>query len=78
MFLKSENSGSSAVVEMKKEGDLTGVKVKFAVEYLKKIMNTKLSKKIQLFLKNDFPLTLVYKNDNLEMKYILAPRVENN
>jgi DNA polymerase III sliding clamp (beta) subunit (PCNA family) len=51
---------------------------KYSVEYLKKMIYAKTEKMTVLF-GNDYPLMLKYEEkDKWTLKYILAPRVENN
>lgn len=56
------------------------VKSKYSIEYLKKMINSsKLSKEVELFFNQDYPLKLEYKvTDKMLLSFILAPRVEND
>ncbi len=56
------------------------IKSKYSIEYLKKMMNgSRLSKDVELFFNQDYPLKLDYKvTDKVLLSFILAPRVEND
>lgn len=56
------------------------IKSKYSIEYLKKMVNSsKLSKEVELFFNQDYPLKLEYKvTDKMLLSFILAPRVEND
>ena len=52
-------------------------KSKYSLEYLKKfIKGAKLCEKTNLQFANDHPLKIIFKNENMELSFILAPRVE--
>ena len=52
-------------------------KSKFSLEYLNKFSKAaKLSQNVSVSIANDYPLKLEFKNERLEMIFILAPRVE--
>lgn len=57
-----------------------GVKAKYSIEYLKKMMNgSKLADLVQIKFSKDYPLRLEYIVQNkLELSFILAPRVDND
>ena len=61
------------------EGD-DKIKAKYSVEYLKKIMDaSKLSDNVTIQFNKDYPLRLDYTVvDKLQLRFILAPRVEND
>jgi DNA polymerase III sliding clamp (beta) subunit (PCNA family) len=48
---------------------------KFALEYLTKMVKNSLGKTVTVELGEDYPLRLLFKNDNFNVRYILAPRV---
>lgn len=53
-------------------------KAKFSLQYLQKFMKSaKLAEKAILQFSTDYPCRLDFKNPNLEIAFILAPRVEN-
>jgi len=57
-----------------------GVRAKYSVEYLKKMIEgSKISDKVTIQFSNDYPLRLDYKQmDKVALSFILAPRVEND
>ena len=57
-----------------------GVRAKYSVEYLKKMIEgSKISDKVTIQFSNDYPLRLDYKQmDKVSLSFILAPRVEND
>ncbi len=78
---------SKAHIEINKDSETQicsevdgAVKSKYSIEYLKKMMNgSKLSKDVELFFNQDYPLKLDYKvTDKVLLSFILAPRVEND
>lgn len=50
---------------------------RYSIEYLKKMM-TKLSSKVTVKFGKDYPCQIEYKEDKIEMIFLLAPRVEND
>ena len=53
-------------------------KGKYSLEYLQKMIRaTKITEKTILNFSNDYPLKLDFKTPNLELSFILAPRVES-
>ena len=51
---------------------------KFALEYLTKMVKSTLGKEVTLEMGEDYPLRLLFKNDNFNVRYILAPRIETS
>jgi len=52
-------------------------KSKYSLQYLQKFIKAdKFSEKVNIQFSKDYPLRLDFKNDNAEMIFILAPRVE--
>lgn len=56
--------------------DETKIKVKFAIEYLKKMLSAP-CEKVKVELGNDKPLMLTFINDAYDLAYMLAPRVSD-
>ena len=68
---RSEFSGDEAKIEAE------SCKSKYSLEYLQKfIKGAKLCEKTILNFANDHPLKVEFKNENIELSFILAPRVE--
>jgi len=83
----AEGDLSKANVEIKSDETTTidfhegdGLKAKYSIEYLKKMMmGSKLSAGVIMHFNNDYPLRLDYKSvDKVALSFILAPRVEND
>jgi proliferating cell nuclear antigen len=56
---------------------LADAKSKYSLQYLQKFIKAnKFSDKVHVQFSKDYPLRLDFKNDNVEMLFILAPRVE--
>ncbi len=57
-----------------------GIKAKYSIEYLKKMMQgAKLADVVQIKFSRDYPLRLEYLVQNkLELSFVLAPRVDND
>lgn len=53
-------------------------KVKFAIEYLRKMVLPKTATTVEVCLNTDYPLMLKYTAKGYKMEFLLAPRVENN
>jgi proliferating cell nuclear antigen len=69
----SEFSGDEAKIEAENS------KAKYSLEYLQKFMKAaKLTDKISLFFAEDHPLRIDFRNSEVELSFILAPRVEND
>ncbi len=52
------------------------VSARYSLEYLKKMIKaSRISDKVKLMLGKEFPLRLVFENDNTFLSMILAPRV---
>lgn len=68
---KAEFSGDEAKI------DAENCKVRYSLEYLQKfIKGAKLCEKTSLNFAEDHPLKIDFKIDNMELSFILAPRVE--
>ena len=68
---RSEFSGDEAKIQAE------NCKSKYSLEYLQKfIKGAKLYEKTILQFANDHPLKMEFKNENRELSFILAPRVE--
>ncbi|MEK6906643.1 MAG: proliferating cell nuclear antigen (pcna) [Nanoarchaeota archaeon] len=68
---RSEFSGDEAKIEAE------NCKSRYSLEYLQKfIKGAKLCTKTTLNFSSDHPLRMDFKNDNMELSFILAPRVE--
>ena len=68
----SEFSGDEAKIQAET------CKAKYSLEYLQKFMKgAKLSEKSVLHFAEDHPLKIDFKNQDIELSFILAPRVEN-
>jgi len=84
-LIMAEGDLNQAKVEMRKDDltkitltDVKEVKSKFSIEYLKKfIQASKLSETVKINLGSNYPLRLDYETENLELSFILAPRVED-
>lgn len=84
LALTGEGDLSSVRVDMdasdalKIEGEIGDkIRSKYAIEYLMKMLKPSVSKEIKVELAKDYPLRITYKNDGFFLRYILAPRVEN-
>lgn len=67
-------SGEDKVQFIQKES----CKAKYSIEYLKKITTAdKLSDTVKVMFSQDYPLKLVYGNEQFELSFILAPRMDN-
>ena len=79
---KSEFSGDEAKIgpiysEKAGSSEAEDCKAKYSIEYLAKfIKGAKLTEKTMIQLANDHPLKMRIKNENFELNFILAPRVE--
>lgn len=61
--------------EIKAEGE---GKAKYSLEYMQKFIRAcKLSEKIRINFSNDYPLKIEFKENNFDLAFILAPRVES-
>jgi len=68
---RSEFNGDEAKIEAE------NCKARYSLEYLQKFMKgAKLAEKIILQFATDHPLRIEIKNDGMELRFILAPRVE--
>ncbi|MFP4112421.1 MAG: proliferating cell nuclear antigen (pcna) [Candidatus Woesearchaeota archaeon] len=85
--VSAEGDLSKAKIEIKQDDDttiakddVTSAKAKYSIEYLKKMVSGgKLSDKVNINFKTDYPLKLEYKVvDKMLLAFILAPRVEND
>jgi len=70
---RSEFSGDEAKIEAE------NCKVKYSLEYLQKFMKgAKLCEKTILQFSNDHPLKIEFKSENMNLSFVLAPRVETD
>jgi len=68
---RSEFSGDEATINAE------DCKSRYSLEYLKKFMKgAKLCEKTSLNFANDHPLKIDFRTDQMELSFILAPRVE--
>lgn len=78
-FVINDSDKQKAKIEVAHEGSIEGEQeAKFSVEYLMKLVTSKLSEKVGLSLKKEYPIRIEYSTDNMTMKMILAPRVDND
>lgn len=69
---RAEFSGDEARIKAE------NCKARYSLEYLQKfVKGAKLAEKAKLEFANDHPLKLEFRNELMEMKFVLAPRVEN-
>lgn len=62
-------------VDIQTEDEQSG---KYSIEYLKRmIKGSKLADNVRLEYSTDYPLILEYKEEDVQLKFILAPRVDN-
>jgi proliferating cell nuclear antigen len=76
--VKSANIGlaTTQIAVQKDAGKVVG---RYSIEYMKKLCKgSKLSKEVTVRFGNDYPIVVKYKGDKTEVKFILAPRVDNN
>ena len=84
-IIRAEGDLSKANIEIDADKETTikadadGVKAKYSIEYLKKMINGgKLANKVKIQFNKDYPLKLEYTEvDKVMLSFILAPRVEN-
>jgi proliferating cell nuclear antigen len=75
---KSMNSARSEFSESEARMQAENCKAKYSLEYLSKFMKgAKLCEKTILHFAEDHPLKIDFKDSNMELNFILAPRVEN-
>lgn len=66
------------MVERKSQEGEDKVSARFAREYLEKMTDgSKISNRVIFNYKKDHPISLTYKNEHSELKFLLAPRIEN-
>ncbi|MBR9679597.1 MAG: proliferating cell nuclear antigen (pcna) [Candidatus Altiarchaeota archaeon] len=54
-----------------------GARAKYSLEYLSKMMKgTKIGSLASIEFKTDYPLRLEFKDDNVQLVYVLAPRID--
>lgn len=76
---KSLNSAMSEFSSDEVKIEAENCKAKYSLEYLQKFMKgSKICEKIILHFAEDHPLKIDFKNPNIELVFILAPRVEND
>lgn len=84
--IRSEGETSSVEIELKR-GDYGVVSMessnnetiisRYSIEYLKKMIKaSKISENVSIEFSTDYPLKLAFKNENAEINFILAPRVD--
>ncbi len=84
--ISSKGDLSKASVDMPADESTTivcaeeGLKAKYSIEYLKKmIQGSKLSDTVKIEFGKDYPLKIFYSvKDQIELSFILAPRVDND
>ena len=70
---RSEFGGDEAKLVIKDS------KAKYSLEYLQKFAKgAKIAEKVQLQFSNDYPCRIDFRGENIEIVFILAPRVESN
>ncbi len=70
---RSEFSGDEALIKAE------SCKSRYSLEYLQKfIKGAKLCEKTRLEFANDHPLKMEFKNDFMQLRFVLAPRVETD
>ena len=83
----AEGDLSKANIEIKKDEETNiecekqdKIRSKYSVEYLKKMVaGSKLADNVTIKFSNDYPLMIEFKTiDKVSLKFILAPRVEND
>jgi proliferating cell nuclear antigen len=87
LLIAAEGDLSKAMIEIKKDNNTTitaekheKIKAKYSIEYLKKMCaGSKLADTVTIRFNKDYPLMLEFKAvDKVMLKFILAPRVEND
>ncbi len=75
--LELEKGRDDALVEISAEAP---AKARYAVDYLKKMLKgAKLAENVRLQFKTDFPIQVEYAvTDTLQLKFVLAPRIETD
>ncbi len=79
--LSQGDLGDVEVVLRREEG-LVGMeaqesaRAKFSIEYLKKLTKPRVAKEVELALKTDYPLAIKHESPELELAFILAPRMD--
>ncbi|MFZ5955808.1 MAG: proliferating cell nuclear antigen (pcna) [Nanoarchaeota archaeon] len=81
-FFVIEGSGSLNSARAEFSGDeakIEGIgKAKYSIEYLMKFIKAgKLANKVIINFSDDYPLKLDFPGDNMGIRFVLAPRVEN-
>ncbi len=87
LLITAEGDLSKASIEIKKDDETViksdtqdKIRSKYSVEYLKKMISgSKLADTVEIQFDRDYPLMLEFKAvDKVNLKFILAPRVEND
>jgi proliferating cell nuclear antigen len=87
LLISAEGDLSKAKIEIKKDDETKikadiqdKIRAKYSVEYLKKMISgSKLAGIVNISFNNDYPLMLEFKEiDKVNLKFILAPRVDND
>jgi len=74
---KAEFSSDEVKIESSEAGG-ENIKAKYSLEYLQKFIKAgRLTDKIMINFSKDYPLRLDFKNEGMELSFILAPRVES-
>lgn len=83
-IISGSGDSSKAVTETKGSinfvGDKKTLKSKYSIEYLDKMISTKLSKSAKIYLSSEYPIKIHYVNEKatISIDFVLAPRVDNN
>jgi hypothetical protein len=57
----------------------TGVKARYPLEYLKKMMKAaKIADIVSLQFGQDYPMKIEFKNEKCQLSFVLAPRVSED
>lgn len=73
------NSASSEFSADEVKIEAENCRSKYSLEYLQKFMKaSKISPKTVVRFSNDYPLRIDYRNEKVELSFILAPRVESD
>ena len=86
IFLMEDKLSINTGDEMKKatilvnmEGNIPqGSKSTYSQDYVQKIFSKKVTEKSVVGFKKDFPLLVIFQNENIELKYYLAPRISDD
>jgi proliferating cell nuclear antigen len=74
---KAEFSSDEVKIKEKKDKNEKEIISRYSLEYLQKFIKaTKLTDKVSLNFSKDYPLKMEFKTPNMELSFVLAPRVE--